>query len=56
MEENIATNEDIAEILVTEKVRIQKHKVRNPVVKSRAIRVARVVATPFPPLKLRYIG
>ena len=35
MEENIATNEDVAEILVTEKVRIQKHKVRNPVVKSR---------------------
>jgi hypothetical protein len=53
MLENIATKDDIEEVLKAEKASTQKHNDSIPTEKSRANKQANAVATPLPPLYLR---
>jgi hypothetical protein len=54
--EKIETKEATAETRKETKVKIQKHTAKIPTLKSSAIIVPIVVATPFPPLNFKYIG
>ena len=56
IEEKIAISEETEETRNKQKDIIQKHTTKNPTDTSSANKTAIAVATPLPPLKLRYIG